>query len=227
MTILIATSKQWFFDCEKTQEFSDLDTKWVSNPEELSDLLLAGVKPDFICFPHWNWKVTKDVYERFLCVVFHVAPLPFGRGGSPIQNLILRGVTEAPVNALIMGSKLDAGDILLQENISLEGKLSDIFSRIAKVVQRQIVLISKGSFKQTPQTGESTIFRRLSEADNQILHNDHTLISTYDRIRMVDAPEYPNAFRVIEGFKLEFYDASLRDAHIEAKVKISKIESNK
>ena len=45
-------------------------------------------------------------------IVFHTAPLPYGRGGSPIQNLIVRGhISPAPVCALKMVSGLDEGPI--------------------------------------------------------------------------------------------------------------------
>ena len=226
MKILIASSKQWFNACEKTREFLELDAVWVSNPENLNNVLSEGLVPEIIFFPHWNWIVSKDIYTKFRCVVFHVAPLPYGRGGSPIQNLILRGITEAPVNALMMGEELDAGDILLQEMISLEGKLSEIFLRIGNVVQNQIVQISKGNYTARPQIGVPTYFRRLSNMDNQILTDCVSLSSIYDRIRMVDAPEYPKAFCAVESFRLEFSDAILREDGLTAKVRITKAESN-
>ena len=70
----------------------------INNKSQLSKDKLADFIPDIIFFPHWNWIVPDTIYESFKCIVFHTAPLPYGRGGSPIQNLILRGfkkVTEA------------------------------------------------------------------------------------------------------------------------------------
>ena len=32
----------------------------------------------------------KKIYENFICVIFHTGNLPKHRGGSPIQNLILK-----------------------------------------------------------------------------------------------------------------------------------------
>ena len=222
MRILIACAKQWFFESEKTAEFLGLDTVWVSNPKELNEQLLNGLEPRFIFFPHWNWKVSKEVYENYLCVVFHIAPLPFGRGGSPIQNLILRGFKEAPLNALIMDADLDAGDILLREVISLDGKLSEILSRAAVVIQKQIVQITKEDLNPMPQSGKFTTFRRLSDEDNQICLENMTLAKVYDHIRMLDAPDYPKAFLEAAGFRLEFSDAVMSETSIDAKVKISK-----
>ena len=223
MSILIASSKKWFSECEKNKDFLQLECEWVSNPEELKGKLLNGLTPRIIFFPHWNWKVSKEIYEKYTCVGFHVSPLPFGRGGTPIQNLILRGFDKAPVNALAMGPELDAGDILLQDEISLEGKLSEIFLRIGNVIQRQIVQIARGEFSPTPQSGDVTVFRRLTEEDNQIFLEDMTLSQIYDRIRMLDASEYPRSFLKIADFKIELSDACLSGNQLEARIKIMEI----
>ncbi len=32
----------------------------------------------------------REIFENWACVVFHMTDLPYGRGGSPLQNLIVR-----------------------------------------------------------------------------------------------------------------------------------------
>ena len=51
--------------------------------------------------------------------------------GKSYSNLILRKFKKAPICALKMTKNLDEGPIYLKENVSLDGKLSEIFSRIA------------------------------------------------------------------------------------------------
>ena len=46
--------------------------------------------PKYIFFPHWSKKVDTKIVNNYECVCFHETDLPYGRGGSPIQNLILR-----------------------------------------------------------------------------------------------------------------------------------------
>ena len=55
--------------------------------------------------------------------------LPYGRGGSPLQNLIVRGHSETKISALKVEKKLDTGDIYLKKNLSLEGSAQKIFQR--------------------------------------------------------------------------------------------------
>ena len=55
-------------------------------------------------------------------------PLPYGRGGSPIQNMILRGNNfQKYVQSKF--KKLRLRDIYLKQNISLKGKILMIFGQ--------------------------------------------------------------------------------------------------
>ncbi len=218
MKIVIATSKTWFKEKSKNYDFGDLDVFWINDPEELSLDYLDQLKPKFIFFPHWSWKIDAEILKNFSCIGFHVAPLPYGRGGSPIQNLILEGFKQAPVNAVIIGSEYDAGDILLSKEVSLEGALIEIFDRISPIIQEFIVLITQGNFKSRKQSGTIKIFKRRHEQENGLPVDKKNLESVYDFIRMLDSPEYPKAFIELGNFRMEFSAAKLHQASIEASV---------
>ena len=99
---VVASSKDWFINHKKSEAYNKLNITEITTKENLTLENLEKINPRYIFFPHWNWKVDSAIYERFECVVFHTAPLPYGRGGSPIQNLILKGLTSSPVCALKM-----------------------------------------------------------------------------------------------------------------------------
>ena len=40
--------------------------------------------------------------------------LPYGRGGSPLQNLIARGFLETKISAILVEKQLDAGPVYLK-----------------------------------------------------------------------------------------------------------------
>ena len=106
MRIVICSSKSWFKLNPSIAEKHVV--KYFKNKDELLNKSLAKFKPDYVFFTHWNWIVKDDIHQSFNCVVFHTAPLPYGRGGSPIQNLILEGFNKAPVCAIKMTSELDS-----------------------------------------------------------------------------------------------------------------------
>ena len=95
MKIAICNSKNWFKLIQSTSNTHFV--KYFKNEVELSVEALVEFNPDYVFFTHWNWIVRNEIHENFNCVVFHTAPLPYGRGGSPIQNLILEGDEETPV----------------------------------------------------------------------------------------------------------------------------------
>lgn len=221
MRLLICNSKKWFSLNSEIKKLCFI--REISRKEDLNFELVEEFKPDYIFFPHWNWIVDKKIHQNQNCIVFHTAPLPYGRGGSPIQNLILNGYEYAPVCALKMTSELDAGPIYGEINISLEGKLESIFVRINNAINKLIVKIINNKIIPSPQEGEPHIFKRLNEKNNEI-PKEISLKEIFDRVRMLDYKDYPNAYIIYGNNRLEFYNASLNDDYLELKCKIKKLK---
>lgn len=89
MKIIICNSKNWFVLNKKV--LNTCEVLNITKQNELSFERLKNFNPDLIFFPHWSWIVDENIFTNFTCVVFHTSPLPYGRGGSPIQNLIVQG----------------------------------------------------------------------------------------------------------------------------------------
>ena len=218
MKFIICDSKTWFNLDSNTAQMNEV--KILNNKKDLKYEELIKYKPDFIFFVHWNWKVPKEIHSNFNCILFHTAPLPFGRGGTPIQNLILRGYTKSPVYALKMIEELDAGPIFDFEEISLKGNLSDIFLRLNFVINNLIKKLIKNKLLPKEQMGNPYIFERLTEKDNEI-PSDINISEIYDRIRMLDADSYPKAYIKFGKFKIEFFNANIKNKNILLNCKIS------
>ena len=220
MRILIASSKNWFNLKKDIQ--NDNEVKLISKKDELSLEFLNKFNPELIFFPHWNWVVSEEIYSQYKCIVFHTAPLPYGRGGSPIQNLILNNFEETPVCALEMTSELDAGPIYTKKTISLEGSLNEILKRINVVVNEMIEQLVSKLPTPVQQAGDIHIFKRLKDSDNEVDLND-SAINLYNKIRMLDSPDYPKAFIKIGNYKVEFSNAEINGNQVTAKCSFIKI----
>lgn len=219
MKIIVACCKKWFEVNKLIAEMHDVLI--LREKEDLTLSTLSAFKPDFVFFPHWNWIVPAEIHENYECVIFHTAPLPYGRGGSPIQNLILEKFLSSPVCAIKMTSELDAGPIYAKKNISLDGSLTEIFERTNIVTNELIMEVISLVPKPTIQEGEVHIFKRLCENDNA-LPSGLCLRDIFDRIRMLDDPSYPNAFIVANDIRIDFISARLREDEIEAYCRITK-----
>ncbi|MCH8538436.1 MAG: methionyl-tRNA formyltransferase [Alkalimonas sp.] len=208
MNYLVATTKSW--NIEAFHHFSPgLPGDWhlITSPEALTQDLLQQLKPAYIFFPHWNWKVPADITSQYPCVCFHMTDLPFGRGGSPLQNLILRGVSATQLTALQMTDELDAGPIYAKLPLSLEGSAEQVFRRAAPIVYHLMEAIIQQAIAPVPQQGHAEYFQRRTAVQSE-LPLDADANSLYDFIRMLDAEGYPHAFIQHGQWRLEFSQAN-------------------
>lgn len=198
-----------------------LEVVRIAGRAELTAERLAAVAPDFVFFPHWSWRIPPEVYERFECVVFHMTDLPFGRGGTPLQNLILRGLAETRLSALKCVEEVDAGPIYLKRPLSLSGSAEEIYARAGELMEEMIVTIVDERPEPAEQRGEVTAFTRLGPESGN-LAGVETIEAAYDRIRMLDAEGYPRAHLQCGALRLEFGNARLDGDALEAEVRIIK-----
>ena len=147
---------------------------------------LRAIKTDVIFIPHWSYIIPNDIFENYECIVFHMTDLPFGRGGSPLQNLISRGIYSTKISALKVDKGIDTGDVYLKENLELDGAATDIFERANHIIQKMIISILQNKIKPIPQKGKVTIFKRRKPHQSNIIELE-TLQKVYDYIRMLDA----------------------------------------
>ena len=197
-----------------------LDVRRVRDRQSLSPQLMREFDPTYIFFPHWSWKIPAEIFEPFTCVIFHMTDLPFGRGGSPLQNLIVRGIRTTQLSALRCVAELDAGPIYLKRPLSLEGTAEEILQRAAEETGRMILEITRDRPVPAPQEGPVVEFRRRTPADGD-LAGVAGLDAVYDHIRMLDADGYPPAFVQVGKLRFEFSAADLREGAVHAQVRIT------
>lgn len=191
------------------------------------DLLIMAERasPRYIFFPHWSSIVPADLHERYECVCFHMTDVPYGRGGSPLQNLIARGHKSTMLSALRMTDVLDGGPVYFKRVLSLDGSAEEIFSRASNLVMQMIAEIVEKEPQPRPQEGEPLFFTRRKPFQSE-LPKVATPEELYDHIRMLDAPGYPHAFLRYGAWKAIFTDTRLVGNTVEASVRFEKTELN-
>jgi len=217
---LIATIKSWNIDNYNRLKKShpEYEFMMVNSKEELTVSLLEAYKPKYIFFPHWSWIIPDEIYNKYDCVVFHSTDLPFGRGGSPLQNLIVRGVYNTKVSAIKVCSGVDAGPVYMKEPIDIsEGSADDIFRRISDIVfEKMIPMFLKGNPAPIEQEGEVVSFKRRKPEQSEI-PDGLTQRQIYDYIRMLDGEGYPAAFKKHEKGRVYYTDAVFENGVLTAK----------
>lgn len=221
MNIVIASNKSWGIDVVSELEKNGLcNVSIISSKEALTSENLNELSPKYVFFPHWSYLIPKEIFQQFECVIFHMTDLPYGRGGSPLQNLISRKIYDTKVTAIRCEEGIDTGPIYLQKPLSLFGGAEEIYIRACKIIAEMIIDIVKSDIKPTPQQGAVVEFQRRKPEDGCI-RNLETLEEVFDYIRMLDAKEYPPAYIDLGKFRYEFSRPTLRIDGVYADVKIS------
>lgn len=220
---LVAGSKPWNRSVFR-EAISKLHGRWhfAGRPEDLGVAKVQALGPRYIFFLHWSWKVDEQLVRDQECVCFHMTDVPYGRGGSPLQNLILRGHRETELTALRMSPEFDAGPVYLKRPLSLQGSAEEIYIRSSLLAAEMIAEIVQNEPKPVPQVGEVVRFRRRHPAESEIPES-LSLEGLHDFIRMLDAEGYPRAFLVHRGFRYEFGRAALHDGRVVADVSIQSV----
>ena len=228
MNYLIAAHHVWNEDeFKKISKRTDLGKFFfISKKEDLSLEKLSKINPKYIFFPHWSYIVPKEILDKYECVCFHMTDLPFGRGGSPLQNLISRGFTETKITALRMSKELDSGPVYLKKKMKLEGRAETIYKRASKIIFKMIENIILTSPRPAKQKGKVVNFKRRKPEDSKI-EGISSIERMYDFIRMLDAPGYPHAFLETKKYRIIFQNARLdKRNQLEAKVTVTEREAN-
>ncbi|MFZ3130450.1 MAG: methionyl-tRNA formyltransferase [Desulfosporosinus sp.] len=192
----------------------------IDKKENLNRNLLREINPTYVFLPHWSYMVPKDVYEAYECIIFHMTDLPFGRGGSPLQNMIARGIYATKISALRCSEGLDTGPIYDKRNLCLYGSAEEIYLRAAKIIKEMILFIIGNSPIPVGQEGEPVYFNRRRPEESNI-DDLKSLEEVYDYIRMLDAEGYPHAFFETKRLRMEFRRASMKQDRIHADVIIT------
>ena len=227
--IIILSEKSWNQDLVKTLKKNNNKFNWIliNHRNKFSINNLNVLKPAIIFIPHWSYIIPAEIHEKYECIVFHMTDLPFGRGGSPLQNLIIRGYKDTKISAIKVEKGLDCGDIYLKKKLSLNGSAKKIFERANLVIETMIIDILENDIKPIPQKGKVTLFkRRMPEKGN--INNIKKINKVYDYIRMLDADGYPSAYLENKFLKFEFTDANFENNNeIIAQVRIKTKKNEK
>lgn len=219
---LVLGSRPWIrpvFD----DTIARLPGRWLylDDPSKLTEEHVDSIAPSVIFLLHWSTQVPAGIVARYECVGFHMTDLPYGRGGSPLQNLIQRGHTSTMLTAFRLTTEWDAGPVFMKRPLNLEGRAHDIYIRATRLAADMIAELIAAKLQPLPQVGEAVVFARRKPAQSEIPKLG-SLQQLYDFIRMLDADGYPRAFLNHLGFRVEFREASVSEGSLETRVVVTR-----
>jgi methionyl-tRNA formyltransferase len=212
--IIVSTTNYIFKEIKKSNK---INTRiyFIKKKKELNLKKILKIQPDLIFFVQWHWKINRILHEKYKCIGFHETPLPYGRGGTPIQNMILRGFTKTRVCALKIVDKFDQGPIYMSKSISLKGKGQEIMIRINRIIFSMIIKLTKKLPSPLAQKGKAVYFKRREPSMSELPKNLNNK-KIFNFIRMLDIEEknFPRAHILYGKNKIILSNASFEEKKI-------------
>ena len=207
MKIYCAGYRSWALQIyENLKKTTKHKFKIIKNKKKISFKEISKFNPDYILFYGWSWIINKKIFTKYNCLMLHPSPLPKFRGGSPLQNQIIRNIKKSAVTIFKINEVIDGGNILYQSNLSLKGSLNDIFERMSEIGFRgtQKILNSKKIIQKKQNHSKATYYKRRKPQESEItlseLKNSDS-VYIYNKLRMLEDP-YPNPYIKLKNKKL-------------------------
>ena len=178
-------------------QYTDHQFLIQGSQEEYNEAEIEAFNPSIILFYGWSKIIPNHLLDTYKCLMLHPSPLPKYRGGSPIQNQIIRGEIDSAVTIFIMDEGIDTGPILKQDYLCLAGSLKEIFKRIETIgFNLTCEIFEEGFSKREQNDSESSYFKRLKPEMSELTIEELSEESAeylYNKIRMLQDP-YPNPY---------------------------------
>ena len=172
--ILLLSNRPWNSTlAERVSRQLERPVEIISSKTQLTSETVSKINPKWIFVPHWSHIVPESIWGNWQTVIFHMTDLPYGRGGSPLQNLIQRGHTKTVITALRCCKGLDTGDVYIKEPLGLHGSAEEIFLRADELIEKMIKKIVLE--KPCCFSAEPLLFRRRTPPSNLSLCPEATL----------------------------------------------------
>lgn len=186
--------------------------KLASNYEEI-----FAYEPDIVITAAYGQLLPNELLDwpKYGCINVHASLLPELRGGAPIHYAILQGKKETGITIMYMAEKLDAGDILTQQAITIEdedhvGTLHDQLSEIgADLLLTTLPDLFDHKIQPIKQNDEKATFAPNITREQEKIDWSKTNLEVYNHIRGLHP--WPVAFTTYEGKTMKIWWAQYVD----------------
>ena len=199
----------------------------VLQPEKVRDAsflsLFRELKPDLVVLVAFGQILPREILETppAGCVNVHPSLLPRYRGAAPINWALIRGEEKTGVTILFMSEEVDAGDMILREEVPVgpEDTYDSLHDRLARTGARLLVealgKIEGGTAGPIPQDGRKATFAPKLSGDLGHINWNREGREIVNLIRGLSSQ--PGAYAFIRGKKIKIYRAAWERFSTEAK----------
>ena len=221
--ILVVTQPDKEVGRKKEKKYSPIKEVAIKNNIEVYQPIkiknefdyILSKEPDIIITCAYGQIIPNELIEtpKYKAINVHASLLPKLRGGAPIHHAIIDGYKETGITIMYMSPKLDAGDIISQEKISIEqtdnvGTLHDKLSKLGeKLLLETLPLIFENKNKRIKQNESEVTYGYNITREEEKIDFNKTAEEVYNQIRGLNP--FPLAYATLDGEETKIIKAEV------------------
>jgi methionyl-tRNA formyltransferase len=203
----------------------------VAQPEKARDPAfvrqLQVLRPDAMAvvaygqiLPRGILELPRENFPGGGCVNLHFSLLPHWRGAAPVQYSLWKGDAATGVSTQWMAEKLDAGDLILQQEVAIgeEETSGELFERLtplgAEVLRATLRLVVIGEAPHVPQEEALATFAPTIKKEEVQIHWNQSAREIFNQIRAFNPR--PTAQCAWKGEPLKIHRARVAGQTVES-----------
>ncbi|MDD3481006.1 MAG: methionyl-tRNA formyltransferase [Patescibacteria group bacterium] len=211
-------------------EANDIRIYEPNDKEELTRVV-REIEPDIGIVAAYGMIIPDEALAipKYGMINFHPSLLPELRGPSPIPMSIMCGYEKTGVSIIRVSPEMDAGDILLQEEVKLidtetTPKLSEKLAHLgAKMIVKLLPDIEKEVINHQKQDEKKATYTKMIKKEDGEINWQEYEAKGVERAARAFTP-WPGIYTHFKGKKLDLYDIKVIDNDIEPG-KVTKIDN--
>lgn len=207
--------------------------KSLKSPEIQKEFF--GLNADVAVVVAYGLLLPKAILQalKFGCVNIHPSLLPRWRGAAPIQRTIMAGDTETGVGIIQMDEGLDSGDILAEEKIKLDDKITylELAEKLSKIgaglLVKTLKNIAQNKYQSIKQNHNQVVYAHKLSKEDFLIDWNFSAREVNNKIRALSG--CGSAYFEINGEKIKIHQAKIINelSHNYTANKIGKIIDDK
>ena len=211
------------------KEISKKNNLIYINPKNINNkriqLKIRKINPDIMILVGYSQNIlSEETFKipKFGTINLHAGPLPYYRGGSPLNWMIINGEKKIGISIIQVDTGIDTGPILAQKffKLSPNETINKLVKRVNKfypiLLRKTLKKINKLQIKKITQNrNEGTYFPKRKPEDGQIKFNTHTSSEIDRLVRALQYP-YPGAYFYYKKNKIQIYQVTINKTDFSA-----------
>lgn len=238
--ILVVTQPDKEVGRKKEKKFSPIKELAIKNNIETFQPIkikedykyILEKNPDIIITCAYGQIIPNELIEtpKYGAINVHASLLPKLRGGAPIHHAIIDGYKKTGITIMYMSSKMDAGDIISQKEITINdkdnvGTLHDKLSKIGtELLKETLPLIFEQKNERIKQNEEEVTFGYNITREEEKIDFNKTAEQVYNQIRGLNP--FPLAYAILNEEETKIIEANINEKTIGKVGEITEITKN-